>query len=150
MWYIAVMARLLAKVIAPAIALLLACALPVSAQKKKAGEPVALDVRITLLLAQLADQARLSDDLAFAVRAQSQAATLLWPHDRERSRAIFRQAFQSLARETLTASERRQLREELLNRIASRDTELAEELARAAAYSTESSKETARSDAERR
>ena len=144
------MARLLAKVIAPAIVIMLACALPVSAQKKKAVEPVALDVRITLLLAQLADQARLSDDLAFAVRAQSQAATLLWPHDRERSRAIFRQAFQSLARETLPASERRQLREELLNRIASRDTELAEELARAAAYSTESSKETARSDAERR
>jgi hypothetical protein len=144
------MARLLAKVIAPAIVILLACALPVSAQKKKAVEPVALDVRITLLLAQLADQARLSDDLAFAVRAQSQAATLLWPHDRERSRAIFRQAFQSLARETLPASERRQLREELLNSIASRDAELAEELARAAAYSTESSKETARSDAERR
>ena len=144
------MARLLAKIIAPAIAIMLACAMPVSAQKKKAGEPVALDVRITLLLAQLADQARLSDDLAFAVRAQSQAATLLWPHDRERSRAIFRQAFQSLARETLTASERRQLREELLNRIAGRDAELAEELARAAAYSAESSKETARSDAERR
>ncbi|HEX5736163.1 MAG TPA: hypothetical protein VF131_25265 [Blastocatellia bacterium] len=144
------MARLLAKVSAPAIVILLACALPVSAQKKEPGRPVALDVRITLLLAQLADQARLSDDLAFAVRAQSQAATLLWPHDRERSRAIFRQAFQSLARETLTASERRQLREELLNRIASRDTELAEELARAAAYTSESSKETARSDAERR
>jgi hypothetical protein len=144
------MARLLAKVIAPAIVIMLACALPVSAQKKKAVEPVALDVRITLLLGQIADQARLSDDLAFAVRAQSQAATLLWPHDRERSLAIFRQAFQSLARETLTASERRQLREELLNRIASRDADLAEELARAVAYSTESSKETARSDAERR
>ena len=65
---------------------------------------------------------------------------LLWPHDRERARAIFRQAFQSLARETLTAGERRQLREELLNRIASRDAELAEELARAAAYPTESLK----------
>ena len=144
------MARLLAKVLAPAIVILLACALPVSAQKKGAAEPVALDVRITLLLAQLADQARLSDDLAFAVRAQSQAAMLLWPHDRERARAIFRQAFQSLSRETLTAGERRLLREELLNRIASRDAELAEELARAAAYPTEVSKETARSDAERR
>jgi len=33
------------------------------------------DSRITLLLIQLADQARLSDDLTFAVRAQSQAAT---------------------------------------------------------------------------
>lgn len=116
------MARLLAKVIAPAIVIMLACALPVSAQKKKAVEPVALDVRITLLLAQLADQARLSDDLAFAVRAQSQAATLLWPHDRERSRAIFRQAFQSLARETLPASERRQLREAPLNRTCFQGT----------------------------
>ncbi|HJQ71368.1 MAG TPA: hypothetical protein VKA70_20485 [Blastocatellia bacterium] len=150
LWYIAVMARLLAKVFAPAIVILLACSLPVSAQKKKAGEPVALDVRITLLLAQIADQARLSDDLAFAARAQSQAATLLWPYDRERARSIFRQAFQSLARETLAAAERRQLREELLNRIASRDTELAEELARAAAYSAESAKESPRADADRR
>lgn len=149
MWYIAVMARLFPKGFAPAIALLLACALSVSAQKKKSSEPVALDLRITLLVSQLADQARLSEDLAFAVRAQSQAATLLWPYDRERARAIFRQAFQSLARETLNASERRQLREELLNRIAGRDTELAEELARALAYSSEISKETARADAER-
>jgi hypothetical protein len=31
----------------------------------------------------LADQASLSADLTFAVRAQSQAATLLWPYDRD-------------------------------------------------------------------
>ena len=119
------------------------------AQDKKSGEPVALDVRITLLLSHLADQARLSEDLAFAVRAQSQAALLLWPYDCERARAIFRQAFQSLAREPLGQSDRRQLREELLNRIASRDTGLAEELARALVYLADNQKD-ARADAERR
>jgi hypothetical protein len=150
LWYIPVMARLLPKGFALAIAITLAGALPVSAQKEKAREPVALDVRITLLVSHLADQARLSEDLAFAVRAQTQAATMLWPYDCERARAIFRQAFQSLARDTLAASERRQLREELLNRIASRDTELAEELARSLAYSTEISKESVRAEAERR
>src|SRR2546426_12749329 len=52
--------------------------------------------RITSLLEQLADQSRSSDNLSFAVRAQSQAATLLWPHNSERARAIYRRAFQSL------------------------------------------------------
>ncbi len=143
------MRRLLPKIFALAIVITLAAARPVGAQDKKGGEPVALDVRITLLLSHLADQARLSDDLTFAVRAQSQAATLLWPYDCERARAIFRQAFQSLARETPSQSDKRQLREELLNRIASRDTELAEELARALVYSADNQKET-RADAERR
>jgi hypothetical protein len=143
------MARRLRKIFALAIVFTLAVAVIVRANDKKGSEPVALDVRITLLLSHLADQARLSDDLAFAVRAQSQAANLLWPYDCERARAIFRQAFQSLSRETLSQSDRRQLREELLNRVASRDTELAEDLARALVYSADNQKE-ARADAERR
>lgn len=143
------MGRLLPKIFALAIVITLAGASSVRAQNKKSSEPVALDVRITLLVSHLADQARLSEDLTFAVRAQSQAATLLWPYDCERARAIFRQAFQSLARETLSQSDRRQLREELLNRIASRDTELAEELTRALVYLVDNQKET-RAEAERR
>src|SRR6185436_8752659 len=52
--------------------------------------------RIISLIDQLADQARQADDLIFAVRAQSQAATLIWPYDPERARAIYRRAFNSL------------------------------------------------------
>jgi hypothetical protein len=100
------------------------------------------DARIPLLLVQLADQARASDDLEFAVRAQSQAATLLWPHDRDRARLIFRRAFQSLSsRPGLTLTAGQQLRTELLNQIAARDPELAEELARAMADSLDISKD---------
>ena len=113
------------------------------------------DSRITLLLIQLADQARLSDDLTFAVRAQSQAATMLWSADRERARAIYRQAFRSLTlnahrnqttapvqpRANLSIAEKQQLRAELLNQIASRDPELAEELARSIADAVENLKE---------
>lgn len=109
--------------------------------------------RIVSLLEQLADQARQSDDLTFAVRAQSQAATLLWPHDHERARAIYRRAFQSLtaqaasrpnesatgndkpSRPSLSSAERLQIRDELLNQIAARDPELADELARKLAES---------------
>jgi hypothetical protein len=106
------------------------------------------------LLVQLADQARSSNDLAFAVRAQSQAAALLWPQDRERARLIFRRAFQSLSPTTLSKladssdnssalsnAEKQQLRTELLNQIAPRDPELAEELARALADSLDTSKD---------
>jgi hypothetical protein len=117
------------------------------------------DSRITLLLIQLADQAHLSDDLTFAVRAQSQAATLLWTADDERARAIYRQAFRSLTlnsslksndsadnsriqpRASLSVAEKQQLRTELLNQIAGRDPELAEELARSLAEGVENSKE---------
>jgi hypothetical protein len=109
--------------------------------------------RIVSLLEQLADQARQSDDLTFAVRAQSQAATLLWPQDHERGRAIYRRAFQSLTAQTtsrpnesasgadkpsrtsLSPAERLQIRDELLNQIAARDPELADELARKLAES---------------
>ena len=104
--------------------------------------------RIILLLEQLADQARASENLAFAVRAQSHAAALLWPLDPEQARAIYRRAFDSLQRgsnQTQSGSSKddraavsgfaaqpqsRQLSRELLNQIASRDPELAEQLAR--------------------
>lgn len=108
--------------------------------------------RIILLLEQLAEQARQSDDVNFAVRTQSQAATLLCPYDPVRARAIYRRAFQSLtlqpatranetaggdkARPNLTTAERLQLRTELLNQIAARDPELADELARTFAESS--------------
>lgn len=112
-----------------------------------------------MLLIQLAEQARLSDDIMFAVRAQSQAATMLWSADGERARAIYRQAFRLLAlnapsksndgadnsraqpRAGLSVAEKQQLRAELLNQIASRDPELAEELARSLAESVENSKD---------
>ena len=137
-------------------------AVALRAQHPRVAETVEQNGRVTFLLANLADQARLSDDLAFAARAQSQAATLLWPYDRERARAIFRRAFQSLApslslkagetnasngevtrpsRSDMTVSERQQLRAELLNHIAGCDPELAEDLARALVYSLDAAKE---------
>ncbi|HSB10893.1 MAG TPA: hypothetical protein VLM38_15510 [Blastocatellia bacterium] len=113
-------------------------------------------------LEQLADQARASENPAFAVRAQAQAAALLWSQNPEQARSIYRRAFESLAlnaspkttepagrppksegaalRPALTTSEKRQLRSELLNQITSHDPELAEELARELADSTELSK----------
>ncbi|HXI88854.1 MAG TPA: hypothetical protein VNO24_02455 [Blastocatellia bacterium] len=102
--------------------------------------------RILPLLAALADQASLSADLTFAVRAQSQAATWLWTYDREQARAIYRRAFQSLvcndnatpkaasvhrpSRLALTAIAKQHLLVELLREIARRDAGLAEDLAR--------------------
>src|SRR5688572_5566428 len=53
--------------------------------------------RIQALLIHLADEARASEDLAFSVRAQAQAAELLWPRDSDRARQIFRRAYDSLA-----------------------------------------------------
>lgn len=118
------------------------------------------NTRIVALLEQLADQARSSDNIAFAVRAQSQAAKLLWPQDEDRARIIFQRAFQLLApgaaskprdndqtadaikttNATASTVDRRRLRTELLNQIAARDPEFAEELARDLAESIESSK----------
>src|SRR5882724_6415813 len=113
--------------------------------------------RIIPLLAPLADQASLSADLSFAVRAQAQAATLLWPYDRERARAIYHHAFQSLlvvqdsncndrampeawpvhrpSRPAIAAIASEHLRVELLREIAARDAGLAEDLARAFTFS---------------
>jgi hypothetical protein len=115
--------------------------------------------RIVSLLEQLADQALTSENLPFAIRAQSQAARLLWSLDPARARVIYRRAFQSLVtgatsktREaTDTANkpssvkssltpEKLQLRSELLNQIAARDPELAEELARSLAETSDGSK----------
>jgi hypothetical protein len=106
-----------------------------------------MDERILSLLAALADQASLSADLTFAVRAQSQAATLLWPYDGEEARAIYHRAFQSLvcndsatpkaasvhrsSRLAISPIARRHLLVELLQEIAGRDPGLAENLARA-------------------
>ena len=53
------------------------------------------NARIVSLLEQLADQALASENLTFAVRAQSQAAKLLWSQDPARARVIYRRAFQS-------------------------------------------------------
>lgn len=142
------------------------------AQGAKPAELAQRDGRVVLLLAQLADQARLSDDLSFVVEAQCQAATLLWPYDREKARSIFRRAFSSLAPASslrpdrdpeaesssaaasaeMSAAERRRLRAELLNRIAARDAELAEELARLLVYTTDQTgvDSASRDDVERR
>ena len=116
------------------------------------------NTRIVSLLEQLADQARASANVGFAVRAQSQAARLLWAQEPDRARAIYQRAFQMLApsasskprdnSETADASkatadplssfaDKRQLRTELLNQIAARDPELAEELARSFADSVD-------------
>ncbi|HLF83538.1 MAG TPA: hypothetical protein VI837_05130, partial [Blastocatellia bacterium] len=51
------------------------------------------NTRIVSLLQQLADQARASENLGFAVRAQSQAARLLWVLEPDRARAIYQRAF---------------------------------------------------------
>jgi hypothetical protein len=103
--------------------------------------------RILPLLAALADQVSLCADLTFAVRAQSQAATLLWPYDREQARAIYRRAFQSLvcndsatpkaasvhrpSHLPIKAIAKQHLLVELLQEIAGRDPGLAEDLTRA-------------------
>src|SRR5215471_8335520 len=118
------------------------------------------NTRIVSILEQLADQALTSENLKFAVRAQSQAAKLLWSQDPARARVIYRRAFQSLLpgassksrdgadSDTLKSStirststvENQQIRSELLNQIAARDPELAEELARSLADSSDASK----------
>lgn len=117
------------------------------------------NARIVSLVERLADQARRSDDMSFAVRAQSQAAAMLWPLDPDEARSIYRRAFKSLAPEpsskppdskaiatvsasadsprVLTPIEKQRLRGELVNQIASRDPELAEELARGPGDSTD-------------
>lgn len=119
------------------------------------------NARIGSLLEQLAEQARASENLGFAVRSQSQAARLLWAQDPDRARAIFRQAFQSVAPGASSKSrdnaenaeapkapagrgpspaETLRLRTELLNQIAIHDPQLAEELARSLADSIQGSK----------
>lgn len=127
------------------------------------------NARIVSLIERLADQARTSEDMPFSVRAQSQAAALLWPQDAAQARTIYRRAFKSLAAggeskpldsggnantsaalesiRGLTSVQKQQLRGELLNQIAARDPELAEDLARGLADSLESSKHGCADDA---
>jgi len=158
------MARMVVRSFAVYLALALAgsgvCAqnqLPATIAAQKQEFTSQQNLRIVALLEQLADQARLSSNLGFAVRAQSQAAKLLWPQERDRARAIYQRPFQSLApgaaptprdtSDTTEASkapvgsssspaEKRQLRTELLNQVAARDPEFAEELARGLANSS--------------
>ena len=132
--------------------------LPVAPKSERIAQQ---NARIVSLLEQLADQARLSDNLSFAVRAQSLAAKLLWGQEADRARTIYQRAFQSLTsngqaksrdnsegadasktpRGSLSSlAEKRQLRIELLNQIAARDPALAEELARKLADSIEDTK----------
>lgn len=132
------------------LALMLAGAITVCAQTLQGSQKAhavenSQNTRIKWLLAQLAENARQSADAAFRARAQWQAANLLWPYDRERARAIFRRVFESLnapapgdreraeQADALSAAERHRLRYELLNQVAGRDSELAEEFARALA-----------------
>lgn len=114
------------------------CAPTPSASSGRAAEPNRHDHRVVRLIIQVADQARLSSDTGFAVRAQAQAGLLLWPYDRNQARVIFRRAFQPLLRaavdfqpaSALEAAKRQQLRVEFLNQIAGCDPEMAEALAR--------------------
>jgi len=158
------MAWMVVRSCAVSIALALAGSV-VPAQSRQYATPAAQtsdaveqqNTRIVSLLEQLADQARASENLAFAVRAQSQAARLLWVQDADRARAIYQRAFQSLAPDAppkprdngdgaeasktrLASPEKRQLRSELLNQIAARDPELAEELTHSLSDSVEGSK----------
>src|SRR5258705_5875443 len=98
------MAWMVVRSCAVSIALALAGSV-VPAQSRQYATPAAQssdaveqqNTRIVSLLEQLADQARASENVGFAVRAQSQAARLLWVQDRDRARAIYQRAFQLLA-----------------------------------------------------
>jgi hypothetical protein len=99
--------------------------------------------RVILLTAQLADQAHLSQDILFAMRAQAQAGLLIWPYDRDQARAIFWRAFQQLLPtasdfqpdSALERANMQRLRVEFLNQIAYLDSEMAETMVRAFALS---------------
>lgn len=137
------MAWIVVRRFAVSIAIALAGTCPSLAQTP--GRPVQAEPsatpqheRVTYLIGQLADQARMSEDIAFAVRTQAQAASLLWGYDRDRAREIYRRAFETVGVASaagVTAAERQQLRSELLGQIVSRDAELAEQLARSLADS---------------
>jgi hypothetical protein len=130
-------------------------------QTPRRKENAAQNSRIQALLVYLADEARASDDLAFSVRAQSQAAELLWSRDADRARQIFRRAYDSLAaadgersdgqarrNPVIPIAARLQIRAELLNQIAARDPELVEELARKLSVTGEPPKEAVSSAAD--
>lgn len=111
----------------------------IDAQAGRAAAPSRPNDQVISLIARLAEQAHLSCDIQFAVRAQAQAGLLIWPYDRDQARAILRRAFHQLlpsASHLQTASaleraKRQQLGVEFLNQIALSDPEMAETLARA-------------------
>ena len=155
------MARMVVRSCAVSIALALAGGIvcgqtqpPKTVSSRESDSIRGQNTRIVSLLEQLADRARASENLAFAVRAQSQAAKLLWAQEPDRAREIYQRAFQLLAPggspksrdnsesseasktqpgSALSLEQKRQLRTELLNQIAARDPELAEKLARSLA-----------------
>jgi hypothetical protein len=151
------MARKVVRSCAVSIALALECGVsaqvsnqPRSPQKKRES----IDLQNECFASAIADQARLSPNLAFAVALQSQA-TSLWSREPNRARdlstdlqslaPVLHQSSAMVKHPSLKArlrsiSEKRQLRTELLNQIAARDPELAEKLARSLADSVESSK----------
>src|SRR5262249_48063335 len=110
---------------------------------------------------ELADQARASDDVLFALKTQAQAAMLLMPYDREEGRGILRLVFDRLFDLLSDANSEQagrnqsrggsradleQLRSDLLTGIAGSDPELAEELGRAIAFAKSSGAGTTGSD----
>jgi hypothetical protein len=117
----------------------------VAGQRGRAAAPYEHADRVRSLVINLANQADLSRDVQFAVRAQAQAGLLVWPYDHDQARKIFRRAFRRLLPSThysrpdsaLERSKRQQLRAELLNQIACCDPELADILARSFALSKE-------------
>lgn len=127
-----------------ALALCLTLSVSLRAQSAPAAQASKQQIRIISLLAQIADDARASENVSFATKIESQAASLLWPYDREQARAIFRRAFYSLFQKAvnhesakaevrqpahLSPALKQQLLTELLNQIAACDAEMAEELA---------------------
>src|SRR5262249_34433312 len=98
--------------------------------------------RVILLVVQLANEAQLSHDVPFAVRAQAQAGLLIWQFDHDQGRAILLRAFQPLIPSSSDPQpapalerEKQELRVELLNQVASCDPEMAERLARSISLS---------------
>jgi hypothetical protein len=138
-----------------ALALCLTLTVSLYAQNAPAAQTSKQQIRIVALLAQIADEARSFEDVKLATKLQSQAALMLWPYDREQARSIFNRTFLSLLQKTsgsnavanntktqerqpkaLSLADKQQLLTELLNQIASRDAEMAEELARRLADSS--------------
>lgn len=94
------------------------------------------------VLDQLLSSSKELEDDRLRIRTQAQAADILWPYDEQRARGIFREAFEAVASAKLEkskaggapplafgpASPLLQLQGEVLNLVARRDPDLAEEL----------------------
>ncbi|HWX41795.1 MAG TPA: hypothetical protein VN345_11650 [Blastocatellia bacterium] len=151
LWYIRGMALKFPLSFGVSLAIALAGLAPSSAAEDQGRQVSFQGSRITALISELADQARASDDVLFALKAQAQAAMLLMPYDREGSRAIFRRVFDKLSdllsdsgsqisdkgpqsNRSPSRADLEQLRADLMTSIAARDPELVEELGRAIAF----------------